>query len=563
MFSPITTRIPPPPPTFLSHPLCVSSSILTFPQVAEDFSSYQLSKLLQRSRTSKKLDNVRKVLKSNDTALVGLGEEAQVHEVESSRIVSSDSAHYILVRGMDVDSQSSASQTEEEEEGEARGRQPAGSGSGVGPHGYRGESDMDHQEMKQRGAGWSSSLRKGGIDEEQLDFGGAEIMSSSEEDEEAEFESLEGQLTLFEDVILSANRTSGQQGSSVSVVEAPHSSLVETPTSLVPPSSLVKPPSPPATSLVKPPSPPTSLVKTASPPISLMKTTSPPTSIVEPPSPPTSLVEPPSLLTSLVKPPTSVVEPPSPPTSVMEPPTSVTEPPSLPISDVELPSTFTSDAKPPPTLTSGGKPSLPSILDGKPSTPSTSIVIPSSLPTSDEGTTAAAVRISKAFSPDQGADDVSMSSGSSDDEFVTVQDRSITEFADSAKGLEVPHPSADNEVDLPHPSAAPETDTLHPSSSEWVWSDEEEVEALGKMDARVAQEQLLRETTHLDKERRRQDRTAASVSDKMYQDAQVGTLYGNTNKTGHGEACLVQASTFRAACLSSGAQRRLGHAYGT
>ena len=57
------------------------------------------------------------MLKSNDTAVVGLGEESKVHEVETSRIVSSEASHYILVKGADiVESQSSQDEEEQEEE---------------------------------------------------------------------------------------------------------------------------------------------------------------------------------------------------------------------------------------------------------------------------------------------------------------------------------------------------------------------------------------------------------------------------------------------------------------
>ncbi len=100
---------PPPPSLPPSLPLSLSLSV----QVADDFSNYQLSRLLNRSRTSKKLESVRTALKSSEAAIVNLGEEGQVHEVESQRIASSDSAHYILVRGADIDSVSS-SQTDEE-----------------------------------------------------------------------------------------------------------------------------------------------------------------------------------------------------------------------------------------------------------------------------------------------------------------------------------------------------------------------------------------------------------------------------------------------------------------
>ena len=121
-------------------------------QVADDFSNYQLSKLMKRSRISKKLADVRQVLKSNETAVIGLGEESKVTEVESSRIVSSDSAHYILVKGRELESSSqddSLSQSSMEfpvieelepdtEEKEERGREGTGSeehGSEIGTRG--------------------------------------------------------------------------------------------------------------------------------------------------------------------------------------------------------------------------------------------------------------------------------------------------------------------------------------------------------------------------------------------------------------------------------------------
>ena len=61
---------------------------------------------MQRSRTSQKLADVRKVLRSSETAVIGLSEESKVHDVEASRIMSSDSAHYILVKGRELESSS-------------------------------------------------------------------------------------------------------------------------------------------------------------------------------------------------------------------------------------------------------------------------------------------------------------------------------------------------------------------------------------------------------------------------------------------------------------------------
>lgn len=61
---------------------------------------------MTRSKLNRKLEDVRRVLKSSETASIGLGEQAQSFEVEASRIMSSDSAHYILVKGVDVEGSS-------------------------------------------------------------------------------------------------------------------------------------------------------------------------------------------------------------------------------------------------------------------------------------------------------------------------------------------------------------------------------------------------------------------------------------------------------------------------
>ena len=87
------------------------------PQVANDFSNYQLSKLMKRSKLSQRLEDIRKTLKSSDTIGIGLGGQSQSCEVEASRIMSSDSAHYILVRGVDLEA---SSQDEIEEERNVR-----------------------------------------------------------------------------------------------------------------------------------------------------------------------------------------------------------------------------------------------------------------------------------------------------------------------------------------------------------------------------------------------------------------------------------------------------------
>ena len=102
--------------------------------MAGDFSNYQLSRLMTQSRTTRKLEEVRHALKSNETAMMGLGEESRVHNVETSRILSSEGAHYILVKG-DIDSQSSQDEDDEgrgwkEQENEYSGGQREQEASG-------------------------------------------------------------------------------------------------------------------------------------------------------------------------------------------------------------------------------------------------------------------------------------------------------------------------------------------------------------------------------------------------------------------------------------------------
>ena len=77
----------------------------TLPDVASDFSDYQLGRLMRRSRLSRQLEDVRHSLKETGSEIIGgqLGS----FEVEANRIMSSDSAHYILVKGVDVEGSNS------------------------------------------------------------------------------------------------------------------------------------------------------------------------------------------------------------------------------------------------------------------------------------------------------------------------------------------------------------------------------------------------------------------------------------------------------------------------
>ena len=79
----------------------------TLPPAASDFSNYQLSRLLHRSKLTRQLEEVRNTLKAGDTAreVVG-GRSGSSCEVESNQIMSSDSAHYILVKGVDLEGSS-------------------------------------------------------------------------------------------------------------------------------------------------------------------------------------------------------------------------------------------------------------------------------------------------------------------------------------------------------------------------------------------------------------------------------------------------------------------------
>ena len=54
-----------------------------------------------------------------------------------------------------------------------------------------------------------------------------------------------------------------------------------------------------------------------------------------------------------------------------------------------------------------------------------------------------------------------------------------------------------------------------------VWSGGEELDALVSMEAGAAQERLVKEAELLERERTRQSRAAAAVSNQMYKDAQV------------------------------------------
>ena len=71
--------------------------------MADDFSQYQLARLVKRSRVSERLECVRRALRSGEAA-VAVGDMSKVHHVETNRVVSSDHTRYILVRGSGLES---------------------------------------------------------------------------------------------------------------------------------------------------------------------------------------------------------------------------------------------------------------------------------------------------------------------------------------------------------------------------------------------------------------------------------------------------------------------------
>ena len=449
---------------------------------------------MQRSRTTKRLEAVREVLKSNDTAVLGLGEESQVREVESGRIVSSDSARYILVRGNDIESQSSTSQTEEEEEEEEEeGEDVLSQQSGenvLSQHsGVAGSSLGNMQEEEEGGAcggggggrlllvgkgvghGFAVESTKTGVESIIRSVGVMSDSSESSGSEEEEFQSLEGQLTLFEDVLMSANRTSKTDLPSAITItscEEPsspamkppqpltsdeRSSLLDAPSmeaSLQPFSSKVTPSqSQPSTSEVTP--------SQSQPSTSEVTPSQPSISQIAPPQPSTSEVLTSQLSTSemMLSQKLSV--------TLSQPPTSKVTPSQPPTSEVTSSQPSTSEATPPQPSTSEATPPQPS--------------------TSGE----ALVTIDSNFPP-----------------------KNPPKGPETANNAATPE-SQEDASQVPPP----------PSSGQGAWCEEEEVQATGRMDPREAQEQLLAETARLDEERSRQSRVAATVSSRMYKDAQV------------------------------------------
>ncbi|KAK3605617.1 hypothetical protein CHS0354_027283 [Potamilus streckersoni] len=72
------------------------------PKDSMDFSKYQITKLLKQSKLSNRLDEVRKELSTRSAGELtqDLEKDFFSDEVQSSRVVSSDTSHYILIKGL-------------------------------------------------------------------------------------------------------------------------------------------------------------------------------------------------------------------------------------------------------------------------------------------------------------------------------------------------------------------------------------------------------------------------------------------------------------------------------
>jgi hypothetical protein len=73
-------------------------------QESEDFSDYQLRKLMKQSKLTGRIETVRKEMNQRVTGDItyALGDDYYGEVVESQRVVSEDAAHIILIKGIAV-----------------------------------------------------------------------------------------------------------------------------------------------------------------------------------------------------------------------------------------------------------------------------------------------------------------------------------------------------------------------------------------------------------------------------------------------------------------------------
>uniref|UniRef100_A0A1X7UU45 XPG N-terminal domain-containing protein n=1 Tax=Amphimedon queenslandica TaxID=400682 RepID=A0A1X7UU45_AMPQE len=73
---------------------------MALPKDANDFSNYQLSRVMRRSQLSRKLGDVRKTLNRSQSNSLGIPQGTNV-QVEANRILSTEERRYILIQGTD------------------------------------------------------------------------------------------------------------------------------------------------------------------------------------------------------------------------------------------------------------------------------------------------------------------------------------------------------------------------------------------------------------------------------------------------------------------------------
>ncbi|PIK57731.1 putative DNA repair protein [Apostichopus japonicus] len=92
------------------------------PKKADDFSSYQLSRLLKKGKMSHRLDELQKDMKtktSGDLAVL-LDYETRLQAFEAGRVASEDAQHYLLIKNKSQNEEKKESDAEEENEMEVR-----------------------------------------------------------------------------------------------------------------------------------------------------------------------------------------------------------------------------------------------------------------------------------------------------------------------------------------------------------------------------------------------------------------------------------------------------------
>ena len=81
---------------------------------SDDFSNYQMAKLMKQSKLTRKLDAVRKEINTRHTGDVsaGFAQASTASEIVTRKVVSDDRSHYILIKGLSKFDQTSTTDVE-------------------------------------------------------------------------------------------------------------------------------------------------------------------------------------------------------------------------------------------------------------------------------------------------------------------------------------------------------------------------------------------------------------------------------------------------------------------